>query len=129
MTMTTALWCVLAAMVLPYFFTIYAKTSSGFKPKHNHAPRDFLATAEGAAKRANWAQQNSWEVNPAFFAAVIIAQMVGTLAQGTLDTLAIAFVISRVLYGLLYIWDLALLRSLVWFVGLAIIVALFVLSA
>lgn len=43
--------------------------------------------------------------------------------------MAIAFVFSRVLYPLFYLADWAALRSLVWCVGVAVIVALFVVSA
>ena len=128
--MTIAYWCVLIALMLPYVSTVLAKvTAGGFNPKHNHDPRAFLATAQGMAKRANNAQQNGFEIAPAFAAAVIIAHLVGGAEQGVLDQLAIAFVISRVLYTLCYIADWAALRSLVWFVGLVLIISLFVVSA
>ena len=128
--MTIAYWCVLAALVLPYLFIGVAKfTGRDFGPKENHNPREFLEKLEGARKRAYWAQQNSFEVTPAFAVAVIIAHQVGEASQGTLDMLALTFVISRVLYGVFYIRDLANLRSLVWAVGMVCIVAFFALSA
>ena len=128
--MTTAYWCVLVAILLPYVATVWAKASAeGFDPKHNHDPRAFLATVQGVAKRANNAQQNGFEIAPAFAAAVIIAHLVGVAEQAVLDQLAMAFVVSRVLYTLCYIADWALLRSLVWFVGLSLIISLFVVSA
>src|SRR5690554_1135954 len=128
--MTIAYWCVLAAIMLPYVSTVWAKASAGnFTPKDNHDPRAFLATVQGVAKRANNAQQNGFEIAPAFAAAVIIAHLIGVVEQGMLDQLAMAFVLSRVLYTLCYIADWALLRSLVWFAGLGIIISLFVLSA
>lgn len=128
--MTVAYWCVLVAFMLPYLSTVLAKTGSGgFAPKHNHDPRAFLATSQGMAKRAHNAQQNGFETTPAFAAAVIIAHLVGGAEQSLLDQLAIAFVVSRVLYTLCYAADWALLRSLVWFVGLGLIISLFVVSA
>jgi uncharacterized MAPEG superfamily protein len=128
--MTIAYWCVLIAIALPYVSTVWAKASAGgFKPKHNHDPRAFLATVQGMAKRANNAQQNGFEITPAFAAAVIIGHLAGGAEQALLDQLAMAFVLSRVLYTLCYIADWALLRSLVWFVGLGLIISLFVLSA
>lgn len=128
--MTIAYWCVLIAIVLPYISTVWAKASAGgFNPQHNRDPRAFLATVQGVAKRANNAQQNGFEIAPAFAAAVIIAHLVGVVEQGVLDQLALAFVLSRVLYTLCYIADWSLLRSLVWFVGLGLIISLFVLSA
>lgn len=127
--MTIALWCVLAAFILPYAFIGYAKFLGGFGPKQNHNPREFLETLTGERKRAHWAQLNSFEVNPAFAAAVIIAQQVGAAAQGDIDKIAIAFIVSRVLFGLCYIKDWASLRTLVWSAGMAFIVGLFVISA
>jgi uncharacterized MAPEG superfamily protein len=127
--MTIAYWCVLVAIFLPYAFTFFAKFHGDFGPKQNHNPREFLESLTGSRKRAHWAQLNSFEVNPGFFAAVVIAQQIGSAAQGTIDNLAIGFIVSRVLFGILYITDKAELRSLVWFAGMAIIVALFVVSA
>ena len=116
--------------MLPYVSTVVAKASAGgFSPKHNHDPRAFLANVQGMAKRANNAQQNGFEIAPAFAAAVIIAHVVGGAEQAVLDQLAIAFVISRVLYTLCYVADWAMLRSLVWFVGIGLIISLFVVSA
>jgi uncharacterized MAPEG superfamily protein len=127
--MTIAYWCVLVAIFLPYAFTFFAKFHGDFGPKQNHNPREFLENLTGSRKRAHWAQLNSFEVNPAFFAAVVIAQQIGSAAQGTIDALAIGFIVSRALFGILYITDKAELRTLVWSAGMAIIVALFVVSA
>lgn len=128
--MTIAYWCVLIALMLPYIATGVAKVSAGgFTPKHNHDPRAFLANVQGVAKRAHNAQQNGFEITPAFAAAVIIAHLAGGAEQGLLDQMAIAFVVSRVLYTLCYLADWALLRTVVWSVGIGIIVALFFVSA
>lgn len=128
--MTTAYWCVLIALFLPYLSTVTAKAvSGGFSPRHNHDPRALLDNLSGLGRRANNAQLNSFEVAPAFAAAVIIAHLAGGAEQGLLDQLAIAFVISRVLYWLCYLADWAPVRSLVWFVGIGLIISLFVVSA
>src|SRR5699024_5121064 len=128
--MTVAYWCVLVAFMLPYLYTMLAKAGSvGFAPTNNHDQRAYLAPSQGMAKRAHNAQQNGFESTPAFAAAVIIAHLVAGAEQGLLDQLAIAFVVSRVLYTLCYVADWALLRSLVWFVGLGLIISLFVVSA
>ncbi|KAF0805601.1 hypothetical protein A6D6_02242 [Alcanivorax xiamenensis] len=124
--MTLAYWCVLAAILLPYAFTGFAKFQGGFGPRQNHNPREFLDTLEGARKRAHWAQQNSFEITPAFAAAVIIAHLAQTSPQPTIDGIAIAFVLSRFMYGVCYIADWASARSLVWFFGIGCIIALFI---
>ena len=119
--MSIAFWCVLIAIFLPYVGTSIAKfTGGGFGPRQNHDPRTFLASLEGYRKRANAFQMNSFEVTPAFAAAVIIAYVVNNAEPAT---------ISRLLYLIFYIADLAMLRSLAWFLGMALIIAIFVVSA
>jgi uncharacterized MAPEG superfamily protein len=128
--MTVAFWCVLIALFLPYLCIGIAKFSGGkFGLRQNHDPRAFLATLEGFAKRAHSAQLNSFEVTPAFAAAVIIAHIAGNAELVTINVLAVLFITSRLLYIICYLADWAVLRSLVWFVGMALIVSLFVVSA
>ncbi|WP_152226822.1 MAPEG family protein [Pseudomonas sp. SCB32] len=128
--MPIAFWCVLVAIFLPYLGTGIAKfTGSGFGPRQNHDPRTFLATLEGYRKRANAFQMNSFEVTPAFAAAVIIAQVLNNAEPATIDRLAIAWITSRLLYLIFYLADLAALRSLAWFIGMGLIAALFICSA
>lgn len=124
--MTTAYWCVLAAALMPYAFAGIAKF--GDRRYDNRAPRDFLASLEGRQKRADWAQQNSFEAFPAFAAAVIIAHL-AQAAQPAVDTLAIAFVLLRLGYGWAYISDRPTIRSLIWIAALGCVVALFVVAA
>ena len=127
--MTVAFWCVLIAIFLPYLCTGVAKFSGGkFGPRQNHDPRAFLDTLEGIAKRAHSAQLNSFEVTPAFAAAVIIAHLAGTAELVTINVLAVLFITSRLLYIICYLADWAMLRSLVWFVGMALIASFFFVS-
>jgi len=127
--MTAAFWCVLIAIFLPYLCTGVAKFSGGkFGPRQNHDPRAFLDTLDGFAKRAHSAQLNSFEVTPAFAAAVIIAHLAGTADRGTINVLAVLFITSRLLYIICYLADWAMLRSLVWAVGMALIASFFFVS-
>lgn len=97
--MTIAYWCVLAAILLPYVWTLTAKISSGFRPRDNHVPREYLDRLPvGPAKRAHWAQLNTFESIPGFMAAVIVAHQAGA-AQATIDALALAFIGLRLAYG------------------------------
>lgn len=128
--MTLAYWCVLIAILLPYLGTASAKfLGAGYGPHANQDPRAFLGTLEGWRKRANNAQLNGFEVTPAFAAAVIIAHLAGGAEQALLDQLAVAFIVSRLLYFICYLANWGPVRSLVWFVGLGLIVALFVVAA
>ena len=127
--MTVAFWCVLIAIFLPYLCTGVAKFSGGkFGPRQNHDPRAFLETLDGVAKRAHNAQLNSFEVTPAFATAVIVAHLAGTAELVTINVLAVLFITSRLLYIICYLADWAMLRSLVWFVGMALIASFFFIS-
>ncbi|KQB54035.1 hypothetical protein AQS70_08165 [Pseudomonas endophytica] len=127
--MTVAFWCVLIALFLPYVCTGVAKFSQGkFGPRQNHDPRGFLSTVDGVAKRADNAQLNSFEVTPAFAAAVIIADIVGNAQPVTLDVLAVLFITSRLLYIICYLADWAMLRSIVWVIGMGLIASFFFVS-
>ncbi len=127
--MTVALWCILIAILLPYVCTWVAKISGGFRLKDNHDPRDFLDSLEGLGRRAHAAQLNSFEVIPAFAAAVIVAHLAGNAELVTINVLSVLFITSRLLYIICYLADWATLRSLVWLVGIGLIVSFFVVSA
>lgn len=120
-------WCVLIAAFLPLLFTAIAKTI-GRRRFDNHSPRDFQANLTGAALRAHWAHQNSFEAFAPFAAAVLIAQQLGA-TQGRIDMLAMAFIVLRLLYGGCYLANWATLRSLAWAGAMACTVALFVIGA
>ncbi len=123
--MTTAYWCVLVVVLFPYVFTVLAKSGPGF---NNRTPREALEHLKGWRKRAHWAQLNSFEAMPGFIAAVLIAEQLH-VPQWEINRLAMAFVAMRVLYAICYIADKYILRSLAWFVGLGIVIALFVTAA
>ena len=126
--MTVALWCLLCGAVMPYLWTGLAKSMGRYGPRANHQPRLFLEKLQGPAARAHWAQLNSFEALPAFAAAVLTAQY-AHVSQATADHLALAWVILRLIYGAVYIADLAALRSLVWFAAMACVVGLFIAAA
>lgn len=123
--MTIAFGCVLAAVFIPLFLTGYAKVGSG--KYDNRSPREFLDKVEGQYKRANWAQLNAYEAFPPFAAGVIIAYVTGA-PQDQADTLAVLFILFRILYSIFYIIDRHVLRTTAWFLAFACIVGLFVIS-
>lgn len=124
--MTIALWCVLAAALLPFPFTLAAKFSKRFD---NANPRRYLDQTTGWRQRAHATQLNSFEAFPPFAAAVIIAQTLAHAPQAQIDALAVGFVVLRIAFGLCYLANLATLRSIAWFGGVGCTVALFVVSA
>lgn len=124
--MTIALWCVLIAALLPYLAAIGAK--AGARSFDNDEPRAWLAKQEGRRARANAAQQNSFEAFPFFAIAVVLAHVLrGPLAM--VDTLAMVFIAARIVYIPVYVAGIGWLRSLVWTVGIAATVWIFVIAA
>ena len=121
--MTYAYWYVVAAIFLPYIFTVLAKAAH---PEFsNRTPRDYLESLEGWRKRSHWVQLNSFEIFGPFAASVIIAHQLNA-PQQLLDLWALLFVIARVLYGFFYVFDKSSLRSLSFFASLGCIIAIFV---
>ncbi len=124
--MTLASWMVLVAALLPYLATGYFKfADGGGKTYNNHAPRAQVDQLPPARRRAYWAQLNGFEAFPPFAAGVILAQLAGA-PQGWINGLATAFVALRVAYTFFYIHNRPTLRSLVWVVGFACMIGLFV---
>jgi len=124
--MTLAYWCVLIAAILPYLWVGLAKYP--LRGYDNRAPREFEEKLTGWKQRAHWAQLNSYEAFAPFAAGVIIAQQLAA-PQGTVDALALTFVLARILHGLLYIANQATLRSLAWAVGFVCMIGLFITAA
>ena len=85
----------------------------------NNNPRAWLARQTDWRARANAAQANTFEALPFFFAAVIIAHQLQA-AQALLDILAFVFVMLRLAYIVMYVADMAKIRSAVWVAALGV---------
>ena len=120
--MTIAYLCIAISIFIPLICAGYAKLS--VKGYDNSKPREFLASLEGKAQRANYAQSNFYETFPAFGFSVVIAQQLGAV-QSTIDALAITYVVARIAYAYFYISGNHTLRSIAWSIGFASIIALF----
>ena len=115
---TVAYWCVLIAALLPIACAWLAKSGTLGKSRKdggydNNDPRAWLARQKDWRARANAAQANSFEALPFFIGAVIIAHALGA-GQTLLDILALAYVMLRIFYILMYVSDMAMARSAVW---------------
>ncbi|MCF6775510.1 MAPEG family protein [Thiotrichales bacterium 19X7-9] len=122
--MAISIWCIVIACLLPYLWIVIAKCKKGYLA-HNHAPRLFLQKLHGYRQRAHWASQNSFEALPIFVAAILSAHILGNINLSTLNMLAISYLIFRVIYGVLYLLNLATLRSLAWAIALVINIVIF----
>ena len=130
--MTIANWCVVAACILPVITIGLAKGSTARLSRKNggydnHHPREWAAKLSGWQARAVAAQSNGFESLPLFIAAVVLAQQAHA-EQSTLDALALSFIAIRMAYIALYLLDYAVLRSLVWGLGVAACIAIMALS-
>lgn len=120
--MTAAYACILITALLPYLWTAIAKASGA--RYDNRDPRAWLAKQDDPrVQRANNAQLNAFEAFAPFTAGVLMAQLAGVDASHV-ATLAIAFMVLRVVHGIAYLAGIHLLRSLVWFAGLGCVIAL-----
>lgn len=99
----------------------------GFKDFDNHQPRAWLDTQEGWRKRANAAQQNSFEAFPFFAGGVLLALLAQTDLALIVPTCWV-FIVARALYIYFYVTDQAALRTIIWLVGLIAIVRLYLLA-
>ena len=128
--MTTPLWCLLVAVLIPY---VLAGVGGYFKTKQfgsvdNNNPRAQSATLEGAGARAVAAQSNAWEALGVFSAAVLMGHLAGA-DPGLSATAALLFIAARAVHPILYIADIPTFRSISFLVGLGSCLWLFGLAA
>jgi uncharacterized MAPEG superfamily protein len=121
--MTIADLTLLAAVLLTIVTIGLAKFDGG-REYDNSNPRNPNFYASGLRARALGAHQNGFEVFPFFAASVILAEM-RHVPQGTLNVLAVAFVLIRVVYVALYLGNRARARSTTWSIGFACNLAIF----
>ncbi|GAA5159524.1 MAPEG family protein [Viridibacterium curvum] len=107
--------CLLITCFMPYLFAAAAKASgaSGGRRYDNSDPRTWLAGLSGWPARAQAAQANSWEAL-AIFIAGLVAALHGGVPEADIVFWSWWFVVARVIYGALYIANLATARSVVW---------------
>jgi len=123
--MTSAAIAVMVAGLLPIVCAGIAKWKA--RGYDNHDPRAWLARQEGWRARADAAQSNSLEAFP-FFAAAVVLALQGGVDADTVAQWAWLFVGLRLVYIFCYVTDRATVRSLVWMLGLAVVIRLYVLA-
>jgi uncharacterized MAPEG superfamily protein len=121
--MTIADLCLLASVILTIASIVPAKVS-GLRDYDNGNPRDPRFYTPGLRSRSQGAHLNGYEAFPFFAAAVILAEM-RAVPQGIVNGLAVAFIVARILYVLLYLADRPSARSVVWSIGFACNLAIF----
>lgn len=117
--LSSLLLSLLVVMLLPFVakapLAVAMHKSGGYD---NNNPREQQAALKGFGQRANAAHYNSFEALMIFTAAVVIAVAAGKVDQLS-ATLGWVFVACRVGYLCCYWFNIATLRSLIWFVATA----------
>ncbi len=127
--MATILWALFVIALLPYLTRIpVARAMHQLGGYDNHLPRAQQARLEGLGARANAAHYNSFEALQLFLAAVLACVVSGNY-DSTMQALAWLYVGCRVLFILFYLLDYALLRSIVWIVGVIAVFGMIVRAA
>lgn len=111
--LSTAIYAMVAASLLPLLTGALAKVIGRFQLKDNQNPRAFQQNLTGIAARVHAAQMNSYETLPIFFAAVLTAEYM-VVPQPLVNYFACAYVFLRVLYIAAYALNLATFRSIIW---------------
>ncbi|MCG9697608.1 MAPEG family protein [Shewanella sp. Isolate11] len=123
--MTTLLTCLLIAILLPYLakgpVAVAMAKLGGYD---NHHPRSQQAQLTGFGARAMAGHQNGFE-SLLIFAIAVLTVMALDKVNDMVTSLAVVYVVSRVIYHILYLLDKSSLRSLVWFVGFFSVLGIF----
>tara|TARA_B100000767_G_C19757151_1_gene533475 strand:+ start:1943 stop:2332 length:390 start_codon:yes stop_codon:yes gene_type:complete len=115
-TIVNILFAVAMMPIILNFISHYFKHKE-FGVVDNNNPRQQAAGLSGAGSRSIAAQQNAWEALPLFSAAILGAYLMGASADQMLLP-AYIFLGMRVAHAICYLADLAILRSIVWIIGL-----------
>lgn len=115
--MSTLIICLFIAAILPYLVKLpmaYAMYKTG--GYNNQYPRAQQAALQGFGARAVAAHQNSFEALLIFSIAVLTALITNNVSL-MVENLAITFILTRIIYLMLYLLNWSSLRSLVWAIG------------
>ncbi len=118
---------ILAAFLLIYVPRVAVARAMATQPEgyDNGDPRAQQARLEGLGKRALAAHFNGFEAFAPFAAGVLAAQHAG-VSEAVVVPACLTFVLARVAYVACYLADRSTLRSLVWMIGFAANLVLFV---
>ncbi|GGE49426.1 membrane protein [Halopseudomonas oceani] len=128
--MSVPLWCLFIAALLLVFTKVPVAIAQGRSGKgyDNAHPRAQQAALTGWGARALASHQNMIEGFPLFAAGVLVVLVTGT--GGSLaNVLCLLFITCRIAYSVLYLMNLATLRSLAWIVGFVCCLGLLLIPA
>ena len=116
--MTTLIICLFIALFLPFLAKIpVAIAMAKLGGYDNNHPRSQQANLTGFGARALAAHQNAFESVIIFAPAILLAIATNHTGQ-VIQQLAMVHIFARVAYNALYLMNIGIVRSLVWFVSL-----------
>ncbi len=124
--MTVAEWCLFGAVIL-YLGTVAPAKALGHREFDNGAPRDPAFYQQPLRARALGAHINGLETFPFFAIAVVLAEF-RQAPQTWIDSLALAFLVTRVAFVLAYVGNKPTLRTVLWNAAFAFNLGIFFLS-
>ena len=124
--MTIAEWCLFAS-VMTYLLTLAPAKLITPRTFDNSRPRDPDFYADPRRARLQGAHQNGMEAFPFFAAAVLLAEYRGA-PQTIVDWLAVAFVVTRLLYVFAYVGNRPTVRTMLWNAAFAFNAGIFFLA-
>lgn len=121
---------IVICLAIVVFMPLIAKIPLGISMQRaggydNKLPRLQQSKLEGFGARAQAAHENCFEATT-YFAPTILLVIALNAVTPTTKYLAIAFVVSRLLYIAAYLYDWDKLRSVFWFLGMATIATHFI---
>ena len=126
--MNTLILTLIIAALLPYLAkapVAYAMHKLG--GYDNNHPRAQQAKLTGFGARALAAHQNAFESFMIFAAAILLAISTNNINEN-IHYLAFTYLGARIIYNLLYLLNIGILRSIVWFISLGCSLLIMVLS-
>jgi uncharacterized MAPEG superfamily protein len=124
--MTIAEWCLFGAVIL-YLGTVAPAKALGRREFDNAAPRDARFYEHPVRQRVLGAHINGIETFPFFAVAVLLAEF-RHAPQVWVDGLAIAFLMTRLVFVAAYVGDKPTARTVLWNAAFAFNLGIFFLS-
>ena len=124
--MTIAEWCLFGAVLL-YLGTVAPAKALGHREFDNASPRDPSFYEHPVRNRALGAHINGIETFPFFATAVLLSEF-RQAPQEWVDSLALAFLITRAVFVGAYVGDKPTVRTVLWNAAFAFNLGLFFLS-
>jgi uncharacterized MAPEG superfamily protein len=124
--MTIAEWCLLGAVIL-YLVSLAPAKALAPREFDNARPRDPRFYADPLRGRMLGAHINGIETFPFFAASVLLAEF-RNAPQDWIDGLAVAFLVTRILFVIAYVVDRSTLRTMLWNAAFAFNLGIFFLT-